>query len=256
METVVIFILALVFAYYFPGLWWVHIKKPLPKYIFTLPGAILGGIIFGIYGFILGGMLGFIYEIFLRDQEKRTQRVLKEHERILNEMENSSFREPSNPSLRMEFLSIVPAMLAKMVVADGEIDDREIREVINFYRGLNFSDQDMQIVESSVRNSLKSEQTIFDYASRFNKNNPNIEVNGLVYALLWKIALADNRLDKTELYILREITNYLGLPPQMFDTFYDHIMSNSNNTSEYERYKQACDLLGVGVDDSLQTVKK
>jgi len=118
---------------------------------------------------------------------------------IIDAYENAEFRN------RISVL----ATLVKLSLADGVLDDNEMKIITRVARDYGLLDQDdiLYIIKNSDKYSL---EPTYNYDERIEQ----------LYNLT-KIIYADGRIDKNELKILKNAIVALGFPPKNTDIIYE-----------------------------------
>ena len=136
---------------------------------------------------------------------------------IIDAYENAEFRN------RISVL----ATLVKLSLADGVLDDNEMKIITRVARNYGLLDQEdiLYIIKNYEKYSL---EPTYNYDERIEQ----------LYNLT-KIIYADGRIDKNELKILKNAIVALGFPPNNVDIIYETAVGLIVDDTDLEEFTQA-----------------
>ncbi len=147
------------------------------------------------------------------------------------------------------FFVLLFSMLGKIAKSDGTISTEEINAVTNFMSEMNLDNEDKKAAITIFNNSKDDNYSIYEYADQY-RDNANIQVREMIYAMLWKVAYSDGLIHTEEDIILQKIVSHLGLSDDTYDNFKKEILGIDKNIDSY--YK----LLGCVSGDSDSKIKQ
>ena len=109
-------------------------------------------------------------------------------------------------------LNIAASMLmVEVSMADHHWDETEEKKTLELLgKEFNLSDDERQEVLNAAKERVKESNDLFRFTNRINEAYSTKEKFDLV-VMLWKIALADGRIDRYEDHIIRRIAELLYL---------------------------------------------
>ena len=140
-------------------------------------------------GFAMGAGLLFL---LLRSRRFREARVLKNY-----------------------FLVGLSGMLAKVVLADGRVDDGEVALADRAFAALNLSAAERELCLATFLAARTDGLDVRDHANRFMAAASPIAAECL-YVFLWRLARADGNVDPAEEKVLERLALCLNLDSQAF----------------------------------------
>lgn len=188
-------------------------------------GAGIGGIVGGPIGAAIGAAVGASW-----DSESTEKEVVDED---------------------LIFSVSYASILAKMVIADGHIDDKEIDEVLNLFSDL--SEKESNILTKAFENALEDEYSIFDYAEQYTEV-ADYQLREYLYKCLCMIAISDGHIHKDEALYLKEILPSLNLPKNKFEEFMSLVAGTTNTKTK--DLKESYDILGSTPEDNMRVIKQ
>ncbi len=132
------------------------------------------------------------------------------------------------------FLTAIGAMLAKLVKADGHVDEAEIAVAERAFVRLGLTPQNRGICIRAFRAAKTDAHTIFDYAESFASVVRGVVMRELMYDILWDVACADGEVSAGERRILEMIVTQLRIRPSLYTWQYQRRVAGSRSESRSE----------------------
>ncbi|HOK40485.1 MAG TPA: TerB family tellurite resistance protein [bacterium] len=169
-------------------------------------GAGAGFLLGGPLGALVGGVVGYLLS---------NENIEQAEDVKANSYNNLNVKEQS------VFLVSLIALLVKITQVDGNVSQQEIREIKNFFKDkLKFTDENLRIVKSIIKETLNSNLTIDEIAYEFKKfSNPYLNIE--LINVLFRIAFADEKFVPAEENYIRRVAKIL----EISETEYESIKS-------------------------------
>lgn len=116
------------------------------------------------------------------------------------------------------FLLGLSGLMAKIAMADGRVTTDEAGMANQFFASMDLTDAEKAICIGNFVTSRRDGLDARDHAKRF-MAYANSAACELLYDLLWRISMVDNKLDIAEDKLLADIATYLGLSHEMYENF-------------------------------------
>jgi uncharacterized tellurite resistance protein B-like protein len=153
---------------------------------------------------LLSFALPFIWYFFLRGTKKSSQ----------SEEYLSSSKLPFSipKSKRAEFLMYSFSLFAKVVEADGKVDQYELERLEEFFKRYRLSTREIKVAKRVFREALRSPLSTKDYCEEFRKHfKDGLQRNESILTALILLASADGVLRINEERVLRKTALLLGI---------------------------------------------
>ncbi|MFC1510059.1 TerB family tellurite resistance protein [Candidatus Omnitrophota bacterium] len=190
----------------------------------ALSGKFWGGMI----GMMFGGPLGAVAGVYVGhqiDSSKQSQRGLNE---------KSVFQ--------INLISI----LAYVAKVDDDVDPREIKTILNFFRQIGFGPTQMQTIERTLHFALTQDIDLATTCQHFRKST-NYESCLMLLRVVYLVVMADNQVHKNEKAAIEQIAHYLGITDADFEMLRAEFIKTADKF-----YK----ILGLEPGVTIITVKK
>lgn len=112
--------------------------------------------------------------------------------------------------LKGYFLLGLSGLMAKIVMADGKVTNEELDLANDIFEHMDLTDGERAMCIGNFVTARRREITPRDLANRFLAYG-NRASCAFLYDLLWRLSMADGKLDESEDSLLKDIASYLGL---------------------------------------------
>lgn len=138
------------------------------------------------------------------------------------------------------FLASLSALLAKIAMADGVVSSEEIGKVSSIWNRLGLNQEQSKYCESSFKVAQNDGLPLQRYVQEFIATRFGVDAREFIYGLMWEVACADGVLHRREKYILKALSNELGLPLDSYDIYYGrYVRTGRTIDEEVEEQKRA-----------------
>lgn len=150
-------------------------------------------------------------------------RTAKDIEAIISErikalrQENAFKEQQRQQAARVRRLVCLFALAAKVAKADGHVDATEVRVAERLFDKFGIKDSERQLYVNAFNDAIKSSDSIYSYAQTVARQFP-VEIRLSLYELLWDVACADGVIVDSELSLLRQLCEYLGVGYDSYTT--------------------------------------
>jgi len=115
--------------------------------------------------------------------------------------------EPESSNLKTDLASA--CLLIEVMKSDHELDDREAAEFIEILqKQLDISDEDLADVVTLAEAEAKQATSLYEFTSLINAGY-DYENKLALIENMWRVAYADERLDKYEEHLIRKISDLI-----------------------------------------------
>lgn len=209
--------------------------------MFKLIGAIVGFIFLG--RSITGGIIGFVVGSII-DQFASVKASIKTNGNGIDDV--FDYYKKQSTSSNTDFANMLIALSAAVLRADGKVLKVELEYVKSFFSqqfGPNFSVEHLQLLKQYVNGGqIPLQQICHDIKLR-----TQVEVRIQLMHYLFGIAKSDGHVAETELQVLRNIANLLGIPTSDFES--QKNMFYRDTDSDYK-------VLGIDSNATDEDIKK
>lgn len=201
---------------------------------------IIGKIVGGTIGFALGGPLGAITGAVFGHAFDHSNLALDQGDHSqLSSLESS----------QLAFFVGTFSMLAKLVTADGRVNDVEIRTIESFaVNDLQLSPEDCEVAYKIFNTALNSPASFEDFARQFVghfQHQP--QMLETMIDILMRVSLADGNMTVAEEALILNAVRIFSLPADRFERLKSKYMKKSD---------RAYNTLGVKATDTDEVIKK
>lgn len=155
------------------------------------------------------------------------------------------------------------AMMAKVAKADGRVSELEAEILSHTFTDISNHFENSDEIREQLKNIYKKEMNSFDntidIAKKYFKLTKREYSKRLkVMEYLLNLAFIDNDFSQTEFMITEDIANALEIKKSDFEQLiasFEHFYASKQNKKELS-LQNACDLLGVNINDDMATIKK
>lgn len=161
------------------------------RWIGGLLGLIFGGGVGGVVGYLIGWGTEFVGDNKGNDEKKRTR----------------TRTEYANP--RRDFFISFMVLVAAVMKADGKVMKSELEVVKTFLRN-NFKENDALTALKLLKDLLDNDYDTHAVASQI-KRHLSYSARLELLHLLWSIAVADNEISRSEIKLISEIAEAIGI---------------------------------------------
>lgn len=150
---------------------------------------------------------------------------------------------------RVRRLVCLFALAAKVAKADGHVDATEVRVAERLFGRFGIKDSERQLYVNAFNDAVKSSDSIYSYAQTVARQFP-VEIRLFLYELLWDVACADGMIVDSELSLLRQLCEYLGVGYDSYTTnFHRRASFYNQGRNDEKRDGRTSDEWGRGSDN-------